>query len=82
MEPGYSLQRYVDRGPPWQIENPPHENALNCGIVGRSGSFAGLGNGAFTTGGPFGIAFTGAISSSAASVTVSHGRFGSAGPGP
>ena len=82
LEPGYSLPRYVDRGPPWQIENPPHENALNFGVVGISGSFEGLGGGACTTGGPFGIVVTGAISSSGGAVTASLGRFGSAGPGP
>ena len=73
LEPGYALQRNAARGPPFMIVNPPHENALNCAIVGISGSFEGLGidafamdTGAFTTGGPFGIAFSGATSSGVA----------------
>ena len=73
LEPGYELQRNAARGPPCMIVNPPHVNALNCPIVGISGSFVGFGidafamdTGAFTTGGPFGIAFSGASSSGVA----------------
>ena len=73
LEPGYALQRNAARGPPFMIVNPPHENALNCAIVGISGSFEGLGSdastmdtGAFTAGGPFGSAIGGATASGVA----------------
>ena len=84
LAPGAVLTRYVDRGPPWQIVNPPHWNALKSGLVGRSGSFVGLGTGAFTSAGPFGLAVAAAVYTSGGSVAASHGPgnagFGSAGP--
>ena len=73
LEPGYELQRNAARGPPFMIVNPPHENALNCPIVGISGSFVGFGidaftldTEAFTAGGPFGSAIGGASASGVA----------------
>ena len=84
LEPGAVLTRYVARGPPVQIVNPPHWNALKSGLVGRSGSFVGLVTAAFTMGGPFGVGVAAAVYTSGGSVAASHGPgnagFGSAGP--